>query len=99
MEKESRIYLRLRYSPHSQCVALDNQTQLIVVAPPKFLGPKRWEYKVQMVSNSGATPSVEYLKAGKTTRFRSNYHPELSVRGYVKYQYNTETHRRLTQAA
>jgi NAD+--asparagine ADP-ribosyltransferase len=33
------------------------------------------------------------LKKGRTTRFRSNYHPELSVRGYVKYQFNTETHR------
>jgi hypothetical protein len=30
------------------------------------------------------------LKKGRT---RSNYHPELSVRGYVKYQFNTETHR------
>jgi hypothetical protein len=31
------------------------------------------------------------LKKGRTTRFL--LHPELSVRGYVKYQFNTETHR------
>jgi len=82
-----------KYYNKNETFALDNQTQLIVVAPPQFRGPKVWRYKVQMVSNSGATPDIAFLKKGKTTRFRSNYHPELSVRGYVKYQYNTETHR------
>jgi hypothetical protein len=46
-----------------------------------------------MVSNNGGIPDASMLKKGRTTRFRSNYHPELSVRGYVKYQFNTETHR------
>jgi hypothetical protein len=45
-----------------------------------------------MVSNNGGIPDASMLKKGRTTRFRSNYHPELS-RGYVKYQFNTETHR------
>jgi hypothetical protein len=44
-----------------------------------------------MVSNNGGIPDASMLKKGRT-RFRSNYHPELSVRGYVKYQFNTETH-------
>jgi hypothetical protein len=46
-----------------------------------------------MVSNNGGIPDASMLKKGRTTRFRSNYHPELSVEGYVKYQFNTETHR------
>jgi hypothetical protein len=87
------LYLEEKYYEKNETFALENQTQLIVVAPPKFAGPKRWLHKVQMVSNSGGTPNEDFLKKGKITKFRSNYHPELSVRGYVKYQFNTETHR------
>jgi hypothetical protein len=54
---------------------------------------QNFEHKVKMVSNNGGIPDASMLKKGRTTRFRSNYHPELSVRGYVKYQFNTETHR------
>jgi hypothetical protein len=32
-----------------------------------------------MVSNNGGIPDASMLKKGRTTRFRSNYHPELSV--------------------
>jgi hypothetical protein len=56
------------------------------------LQSQNFEHKVKMVSNNGI-PDASMLKKGRITRFRSNYHPELSVRGYVKYQFNTETHR------
>ena len=87
------VKLEEKYYDKNETFALDNGTQLIVVAPPKFVKPKSWSYKVQMVSNNGGTPATAFLAKGKQTRFRSNYHPELSVRGYVKYQFNTETHR------
>ena len=87
------VSLEEKYYNKNETFALDNQSQLIVVAPPKFKGPKNWEYRVKMVSNNGGVPDVAMLKKGRQTRFRSNYHPELSVRGYVKYQFNTETHR------
>jgi hypothetical protein len=63
----------------------------LIVAPPIYKGAKNFEHKVKMVSNNGGIPDAS-IKKGRT-RFRSNYHPELSVRGYVKYQFNTETHR------
>jgi hypothetical protein len=45
-----------------------------------------------MVSNNGGILDASYAaKKGRTTRFRS----KPSVRGYVKYQFNTETHRNL----
>ena len=87
------INLEEKYYNKNETFALENQQQLIVVAPPVFKGPKNWEYKVRMVTNSGGTPDPAMMATGKTTKFRSNYHPELSVRGYVKYQFNTETHR------
>ena len=89
------VGLEEKYYNKNETFATDDGKQYIVVAPPKFLGPKIWEYKIQRVGNSGASVSATdaFLKAGKNTRFRSNYHPELSVRGYVKYQFNTETHR------
>ena len=88
-----KVTLEEKYYNKNETFALDNQTQLFVVAPPRFLGPKMWEYRVKMVSNNGGIPDINMLKKGRQTRFRSNYHPELSVRGYVKYQFNTETHR------
>jgi len=87
------VQLEEKYYNKNETFALEDGTQLFVVAPPKYVGAKKFDYKVKMVSNNGATPNSAQLVKGKNTRFRSNYHPELSVRGYVKYQFNTETHR------
>ena len=87
------VYLEEKYYNKNETFALENNTQLIVVAPPVQKGSKNFEYRVKMVSNNGGVPDAAMLKKGRNTRFRSNYHPELSVRGYVKYQFNTETHR------
>jgi hypothetical protein len=87
------VHLEEKYYNKNETFALENNQQLFVVAPPKMITSKDWKYMVKLVSNQGGTPSGDALKKGKLTRFRSNYHPELSVRGYVKYQFNTETHR------
>ena len=88
------VNLAEKYYSKNETFALENNSQLIVVAPPKMITSNNWEYQVQLVGNNpGATANTDMLKKGKMTRYRSNYHPELSVRGYVKYQFNTETHR------
>ena len=47
-----------------------------------------------MVGNDyGKSFDPRFLKKGKITRFRSNFFPELSERGYTKYTSNTESHR------
>jgi hypothetical protein len=86
------VSLEEKYYNKNETFALENGTQLFIVAPPIYKGAKNFEHKVKMVSNNGGIPDASMLKKGRTT-LSSNYHPELSVRGYVKYQFNTETHR------
>ena len=92
-----KVILAEKYYAKNETFALENGQQLIVVAPPELdtgaTPTGGWAYQVQMVSNNGGSPAATMVAAGKLTRYRSNYHPELSVRGYVKYQFNTETHR------
>ncbi|MCK5787958.1 MAG: hypothetical protein KAH32_03095 [Chlamydiia bacterium] len=87
-----QVVLEEKYYNKNETFALEDQSQLFIVAPPKYLGPKKWQYSVRSIA-VGASISDAMLTAGRQTKFRSNYHPELSVRGYVKYQFNTETHR------
>ena len=88
------IGLAEKYYSKNETFALENNMQLIVVAPPIMKASNNWTYSVQLVGNNpGASVPTAMVGVGKTTRYRSNYHPELSVRGYVKYQFNTETHR------
>ena len=55
---------------------------------------KDWAHTVVLVGNDYSKyVDIRYLKKGRYTRYRSNYHPELSERGYTKYLSNTETHR------
>jgi hypothetical protein len=86
------VSLKEKYYNKNETFALENQTQLYVVAPPTMVNSNNWTYKVRPIV-TGSLPDASFLKKGKQTKFRSNYHPELSSRGYVKYQYNTETHR------
>ncbi|MCK5788595.1 MAG: hypothetical protein KAH32_06330, partial [Chlamydiia bacterium] len=88
------INLFEKYYNKNETFALENNMQLIVVAPPKMVTSNNWQYSVTLVGNNPtAEVPTAMLAVGKVTRYRSNYHPELSVRGYVKYQFNTETHR------
>ena len=90
----STFTLEEKYYDKNDTFTLENKQQLMVISPPKKLGEKKWEHKVVLVGND-ATKSVNvaYSVVGKVTRYRSNYFPELSERGYTKYTKNTELHR------
>lgn len=93
-EKVETLYLEERYYDKNDTFALENKQQLFVVGVPKKINQKRWEYKVRLVTNdSGKSIDSNYAAAGRSTRYRSNYFPELSERGYTKWITNTETHR------
>ena len=93
-KKVETIMLEERYYDKNDTFTLENKQQLFVVAPPKKINSKRWEYRVILVGNDlTKTINTTYAAVGKTTRYRSNYHPELSERGFLKFQSNTEVHR------
>ena len=85
------LHLEEKYYNKNETFALENQTQLFVIASPQRTAPGVWVHRVKPIN--GIAPAAEFLKKGRSTKFRSNYHPELSVRGYVKYQFNNEVHR------
>lgn len=88
------IQLEEKYYDKNDTLTLENQQQLFVVAPPTRLRHRLWEYTVTLVGNDlSKSADSNYMKAGQVTRYRSNYYPELSERGYTKYTSNTETHR------
>jgi hypothetical protein len=93
-EQVVSILLGERYYDKNDTFTLENKQQLFVVAVPKKLSQERWEYKVRLVSND-PTKSIDtrFAASGFSTRYRSNYFPELSERGYTKFVSNTEKHR------
>jgi hypothetical protein len=42
-----------KYYNKNETFALENGTQLFIVAPPIYKGAKNFEHKVKMVSNNG----------------------------------------------
>ncbi len=88
------IILKERYYDKNDTFKLENKQQLFVVGVPRRINTERWEYSVVLVGND-LTKSIDvrYAAAGKSTRYVSNYFPELSERGYSKYTSNSETHR------
>jgi len=88
------IVLAEKYYDKNDTFTLENKQQLLVVAPPRMLNARSWEHTVILVGNDYSKyVDPRFLKKGRVTRFRSNYFPELSERGYTKYTSNTETHR------
>lgn len=88
-----------KYYDKYDTFVLENRQQLFVKYPPVRLGSNRWSYVCQLVDNgSGKVVDTTYTTKGKYTRLRSNYHPELSERGYSKFQSNTERHRYMIAA-
>lgn len=81
------------YDPH-ETFEIENEQQLFVKRVPERLSANKWRYWVQLVSpDPSKRVNTNYLKRGMTTRYISNYHPELSERGYSKFMYNLEKHR------
>ena len=88
------IILAEKYYNKHDTFTLENKQQLRVVAPATKLSTKRWAYKVTLVGNDlSKMIDSNYAASGKSTRYRSNYHPELSERGYTRFVSNSETHR------
>ena len=88
------IILGEKYYDKNDTFTLENKQQLFVVSVPRKLAQGRYAYSVTLVGNDlNKTINETYAAAGGNTRYRSNYHGELSERGYSKYVDNTETHR------
>jgi hypothetical protein len=87
------LELEERYYDKNDTFALENRQMLFVVAPPIKLGDMRWQYRVVLTGDGQKSVDVAFLQKGRQTRYRSNYFPELSERGYTKFISNTETHR------
>ena len=88
------LKLEEKYYDKNDTMVLENKQTLFVVAPPTKVSDNQWTHQVLLVtSDTTKLANAEFLKKGRITRYRSNYHPELSERGYIKYISNTETHR------
>ena len=88
------IVMEKKYFDKGDTFVLENQQQGFVIAPPRSLGPGSWEHIVVLVGNDyDKSFDTRFIKKGKYARYRSNFHPELSERGYTKYTSNTESHR------
>jgi hypothetical protein len=88
------IVLAERYYEKNDTFRLENNQLLFVVAPPKQLSNSAFSYKVILVGNDRAKSiDTAFASAGRKTRYISNYHAELSERGYTKAISNSELHR------
>jgi hypothetical protein len=89
-----RVVFTEKYYDKWDSFKLENQQILIVTQVPRMLAPSRWEYICVIQGNNIAeTLDLRFAAKGRFTRYLSNYHPELSERGYAKYHSNTEMHR------
>lgn len=88
------VYLEERYFDKHDSFAAEDRLQYFVTKSPVRINAKKWKYEVKLIGNDpGRSANTSYLTRGRSVRFRSNYFPELSERGYTKYLSNTETHR------
>ncbi len=88
------IFLKEGYFHPHDTFALENNQLLFVKRMGEEVAPNVFEYKVELVSSSDATTTdPEFTAQGRTTRYISNFHSEISYKGYTKYTYNTEIHR------
>lgn len=88
------IQLAERYYDKNDTFALENRQQLFVLKAPKRKSSNKWEYTVTLIGNNPAR-SIDpaYAAQNRITRYRSNFFPELSERGFTKYMSNMEKHR------
>lgn len=84
-----------RYYEKYDTFRIEQSKQLcIVLHAPIRKHDAYWEVIVRLVDNDfQSVLDVTACQPGKTTRFITNYHPELSEEGYTKYQSNVEKHR------
>jgi len=88
------VYFGEKYFNFRDVFALENGTQLRVVAIPKRMTANKWAYKCVLVSdNLDRELDTSALAVGKWAIYRTNYFPELSERGFTHASFNTEIHR------
>lgn len=86
------IMERKYYDPHDT-FRLDNGQILYVEQTPRKLSDNEFEYYCSLTgANPNRTIDTKYTQKGKETMWMSNVFPELSERGYSKFQYNGERH-------
>lgn len=91
---EFPIVLEKKFYEKNETFELDNEQQLFVKRKPEPLSNNKVKYWVQLVgSDLGKRVNVAFMTRGSRTTYVSNYHPELSERGYNKFMYNIEKHR------
>jgi hypothetical protein len=88
------VFTEENYFDKNDSFAAEDRSQYFVSKAAKRINAKKWEYEVMLITNDPAkSANAAYLGVGRTVRFRSNYFPELSERGYTKFLSNSETHR------
>jgi hypothetical protein len=87
------IILENPYYAKNETFELENEQQLFVKKPGEKIAEGKYRYWVQLVTNKlDGRVNTSYMTRGKETKYVSNYHPELSERGYNKFMHNFEKH-------
>jgi hypothetical protein len=88
----SLILEKKYYDPHD-AFELENEQVLFMKKPAQRLASNKWLHTVELVGgNLGRRINTAYLTRGRTTKYVTNYFPELSERGYSKLMHNVEKH-------
>lgn len=84
-----------RYYEKYDTFRIEGSRQMCIVKQGPFRkSDNYWEVVVQLIDNDyQSVLDTSATQPGMTTRFLTNYHPELSEEGYTKYQSNIERHR------
>jgi hypothetical protein len=91
---EFPVILEKKYYDPDETFELEDETQLIVKRVPEKLTANKWRYFVKIVSgNINRAANTAFMTRGRTTKYVSNYKPELSEKGYNKLLFNLEKHR------
>lgn len=89
-----RIVFDQKYYEKGDTFTLENRQELLVRQSPKILAPGRWEYIVTTAgNNANEAVDLNFATAGRKTRWRSCYFPEISERGFSKFHTSVEKHR------
>lgn len=88
------VIMKEKYFDKNDVFILENRQRLIVITAPKKISQHEWQYTCRLLtSDLNVKVDLNYLQKGKFTRYETNYFPELSNYGFIKYTSNTELHR------
>jgi len=88
------ITLKEKYYDPNDTFQLENRQKLFVLKKPRRIAVNRWEYAVALMGGSDdRVINTTFGAAGRKTRYHSNFHGEMSERGYTKFVSSVEVHR------